>query len=54
MQTDALAETLARCTPGWTKKDIEDLVDRMARLNTDLTANRVLLTDRALAVKETA
>lgn len=50
----SFAETLARLTPGWTDKDIEDLVDRMARLNTDLTANRALLTDRALAVKETA
>ena len=45
----SFADALARLTPGWTKKDIEDLVDRMARLNNDLTTNRVLL-----AVKETA
>jgi len=43
---EARAEALARLTPGWSAADIDDLADRLARLNHDLEANRALLDAR--------
>ncbi|MGB8650876.1 MAG: MarR family transcriptional regulator [Mycobacteriales bacterium] len=42
----ARADALKRLTPGWSPADIDDLTDRLARLNTDLAANRHLLDAR--------
>jgi DNA-binding MarR family transcriptional regulator len=39
----ARAEALATLTPGWTRREIDDLTDRLARLNTDIATNRALL-----------
>jgi DNA-binding MarR family transcriptional regulator len=39
----ARAEALERLTPGWSAHDIDDLTDRLARLNHELEANRDLL-----------
>jgi DNA-binding MarR family transcriptional regulator len=42
----ARAAALATLTPGWTADDLDDLTHRLARLNTDLEANRALLGSR--------
>ena len=42
----ARTEALARVTPGWTAADLDELADRLARLNHDLEANRALLDAR--------
>jgi DNA-binding MarR family transcriptional regulator len=39
----ARAEALERMTPGWSAQDIDDLTDRLARLNHELEVNRDLL-----------
>lgn len=39
----ARAEALERLTPGWSARDIDDLTDRLARLNHELEVNRDLL-----------
>lgn len=44
----ARAEALARLTPDWTDGDLDGLVDRLARLNHDLEANRPLLSADAV------
>lgn len=40
------AEALQRLTPEWSAGDIDDLTDRLARLNHDLEAHRELLAAR--------
>ncbi len=39
----ARTEALARTTPDWSDADLDDLAERLARLNHDLAANRALL-----------
>lgn len=43
---EARAEALARVTPEWTPDDLDELADRLARLNHDIEAGRVLLAGR--------
>jgi DNA-binding MarR family transcriptional regulator len=42
----ARAEALAQLTPHWTTAELDDLTDRLARLNHDLEAHRELLAAR--------
>jgi DNA-binding MarR family transcriptional regulator len=41
----ARAEALARVTPDWSAADLDELADRLARLNHDLGTHRALLGD---------
>lgn len=50
----ARAEALARLIPEWTGEDLDELADRLARLNRDLEANRALLEARPGAQLEQA
>lgn len=40
---EARTEALARATPEWSEADLDELADRLGRLNHDLAANRALL-----------
>lgn len=42
----AFAERLAQLTPGYSRAEIDELVDRLARLNTEITEHRALLGTR--------
>jgi DNA-binding MarR family transcriptional regulator len=45
---EARTRALVRVTPGWADTDLDELADRLARLNTDLEAHRALLLDARL------
>jgi DNA-binding MarR family transcriptional regulator len=42
---DQRAQALHRLTPGWTDAELDELTDRIARLNHDLAAHRARLDD---------